>query len=941
MLGILSLAIALHLPGYSVDTWSTDDGLPSSATSILRTTDGYLWFGSFTGLVRFDGVRTVRITGLPNEEVLALRQDRAGNIWIGTNGGGLIRMRDNAFHSWTTKEGLTHDSVFAIGVDEDGGIWAGTPGGLNLLKDGRIRVFRAPELPDDFVQWIQHGPTGRLWITTRGGVCEIRGEAPACGAVTLPPDTRLNAAIQARDGAFWIGTPGSGFKRVQGATVTSFAGPIGGHIWSLLESRNGDIWIGHGRVGGVSVVRGDQLVLTLTERDGLPPNTVRALYEDPEGSIWIATDGGGVVRLRPKRVTTYTRADGLPHDIAKAIAETTDGSLWAGFNCGPVSRWTGVRFEPMFEREIGSYCTFAVTGARDGSLWIGTWGNGLFRWQLGRLRRYSTDDGLASNIVQLLFADSKGGIWVGSDDRSLSYLRDGTVTRFSASSGIGAPRVTSIAETPDGRIWIVSGSTLSTLEQGQFQPVGGADGLPAAAIGPLFVDRADHLWVSTAAGLFRRSGDRFESFAGAHPSLAVATTLMLDDGSGHLWIGTKNASLTRFLSSELDAFAAAGTPVTDTIVLDRRDGLPAGPDGTSAQRTRDGKLWFPTIRGIFVVDPSSIERNTVPPPVAIENVPGGRVRIAPGTSAFEFRYTGLSHLDPAKVAFRYQLEGFDESWVDAGTRRTAYYTRMAPGEYRFRVIAANNDGVWSAPAAVHVSVEPFIWEDRWFQSLALLLVIAATVLSTRAILARRTRQRVLGLEHERALDHERTRIARDLHDDLGSRLTKIALMADRGSTALAGEARSAIQAIDELVWTVNARNDTLEGFVAYAFAYAQEQLQAANMRLRFDAPDEIPCRPMTAHVRRQLFMAYKEALNNAVKHSGAAEVRVTCRIEDRAIELAIHDNGRGFDPAAATPTGNGLPGMSERLAAIGGRTEVRSAPAAGTTVEFKLAIAPA
>jgi ligand-binding sensor domain-containing protein/signal transduction histidine kinase len=939
VLGILSLALALQLPGFIVDTWTADDGVPASVTSILRTADGYLWFGSFSGLVRFDGVRAVRIAGLPNEEVLALREDRAGNIWMGTNGGGLVRMRDRVFQSWTTNEGLTHDSVYAIGVDDDGGIWAGTPGGLNLLKDGRLRVFRAPQLSDDFVQWIQRGPTGRLWITTRGGVCEIRGEVPACGAVGPPPNTTLNAAIEARAGAFWIGTAGSGFQRVQGAAVTRFAGRSG-HVWSLMESRNGDIWIGHGRVGGVSVVRGDQVLLTLTERDGIPPNTVRALYEDPEGSIWIGTDGGGVARLRPKRVTTYTRADGLPHDIAKAIAETTDGSVWAGFNCGPVSRWNGVRFEPMFEREIGSHCTFALTGARDGSLWIGSWGNGLFRWQLGRLTRYSTADGLASNIVQLLFEDSQGGIWVGSDDRNLSYLRDGTVTRFSASSGISAPRVTSIAETPDGRIWIVSGNTLSMLEQGQFQTVGESAGLPSVAIGSLFVDRADHLWVATARGLFRRSGDRFESFAGAHPSLAVATTLMVNDMSGHLWIGTRNSSLTRFLSTELDAFAATGTPVTDTIVLDRRDGLPAGPDGTSAQRTQDGTLWFPTIRGIFVVDPSAIERNSVPPPVAIENIPGGSVRIAPGTSAFEFHYAGLSHLDPEKVVFRYQLEGFDKSWVDAGTRRIAYYTRMTPGEYRFRVVAANNDGVWSAPAAVQVSVEPFIWETRWFRALALLLVISATVLSTRAILVRRTRQRVEALERERALDHERTRIARDLHDDLGSRLTKIALIADRGSAALAFEARSAIQAIDELVWTVNARNDTLEGFVAYALAYAQEQLQTAGMRLRVETPAVIPPRPMTADVRRQLFMAYKEALNNAVKHSGATEVRVACRIEDGAIELAIHDNGRGFDPAAATPTGNGLPGMSDRLAAIGGRTEVCSEPGGGTTVQFRLEIAP-
>jgi signal transduction histidine kinase len=369
---------------------------------------------------------------------------------------------------------------------------------------------------------------------------------------------------------------------------------------------------------------------------------------------------------------------------------------------------------------------------------------------------------------------------------------------------------------------------------------------------------------------------------------------------------------------------------------------------------RDGRLWFSTIDGIAMIDPAAFAPNPVAPRVVIESatlsgapaaLAASALTVPAGGPPLEITYTGLSFLAPKKMPFRYRLAGFDHEWTEAGTRRTAYYPHLPPGAYTFEVLAANSDGVWSpAPATLSVVVAPFWWERRSVQAAALVLLLAAMGLAVRSLTLRRAARRVRELEREQRVDRERRRIAQDLHDDIGARLTQLALMADREAGDartghVAAAARDTIQAMDELVWTVNARNDTAEAIVNYCAAYAEDYLRATGIRLRLQLPVTVAPMIVDADTRRQVFLCLKEALNNVVKHAHATEVQLAIAVAAGALDLEVRDNGRGFDAARDHATGNGLSGMAARAEAAGGRCEISSSAEAGTRVHVHVPLA--
>jgi signal transduction histidine kinase len=366
------------------------------------------------------------------------------------------------------------------------------------------------------------------------------------------------------------------------------------------------------------------------------------------------------------------------------------------------------------------------------------------------------------------------------------------------------------------------------------------------------------------------------------------------------------------------------------------------------------------------IDPTRIQRNPTPPPVAIEalsvdgkSVPfeNGRIEQAlpPSNQRLEFHYTGLSFVAPGQVMFRYKLEGIDTDWVNAGDFRTAYYSHLPAGSYRFRVIARNEDEVWNFEgAALTFTVAPYFWQTWWFVGLCALAVLSAVTWVVRSITRRRMLRRMQELERLHAIERERARIARDIHDDLGGNLTHIAILSqptrekirepDQAANVLSGiyrTARDGIRALDEIVWAVDPQHDTLDSLVSYMGKYAQDFLEPAQIVCRLDFPLDLPAWPLGAEIRHNLFLAFKETLNNTLKHAGATEVRISLSLEPQAFRLIIKDNGRGFRPSAAQPAeqgritgGHGLPNLERRLAGIGGRCEIKTSPTEGTEVAF-------
>ncbi|MBI1874424.1 MAG: ATP-binding protein [Acidobacteria bacterium] len=574
------------------------------------------------------------------------------------------------------------------------------------------------------------------------------------------------------------------------------------------------------------------------------------------------------------------------------------------------------------------------------------------------MQSYGRAEGLSDTTVGALFEDRDGVLWIGTDRGGLHRFANGKLSRaYDARDGVATGYLQSLGQDRDGRVWIGSNANgLTIYEAGRFRPPGPTERLPAQNIAGVFRDSRGDLWIGTAAnGLFRYRHGRYESFGKEQGLGDVLVALMIEDRDGNLWVSTTRG-ISRLERARIDAIAEGRDRSLDPIILDRTDGLltPEGSGGgfdPSGLRARDGRLWFSTIDGIVIIDPASFPINRIPPPVLVEGVTladrparpdaGGAIQVPAGTSSIELAYTAFSLLAPAKVRFRYRVVGFDADWHDVGARRTAYYSRLPPGTYRFEMMAANNDGIWSpAPASIALVVAPFLWERRDARVAAVAVLVIATALAVRSVSLRRARRRVAELEREQSLTRERSRIGRDLHDDLGSRLSHIALLADVADGHASGErisraAREAVHTMDELVWAVNARNDTVESFANYTAQFAEEHLRAAGLRCRLRIQPDLGARELAADTRRHVYLAFKEAVTNAVKHAQASEVRITIAIDDNTLVVEVMDDGRGLSPEYADPTGNGLRNMRERMDAAGGTIEIDSAPGRGTRLVFR------
>jgi ligand-binding sensor domain-containing protein/signal transduction histidine kinase len=960
---LLVIALAQAVPaaaqGRSIDRWSVEQGLPNNAlASILQTRDGYLWIATWAGTVRFDGVRFTPIaTNLPNDHARALFEDEDGSVWIGVAGSGLVRWRDNGSETFTVAQGLAGNDARTIVQDEGGRVWVGTENGLSIVEAGAIRTLRVAQgLPDNSVTNVALARNGDVWVATLKGVCRASAATSRCSAADLRAHGRADAVLEDRAGRVWIGSPQGLFPVHGDHPVCGTHCLTSDAVTTLRETRDGDIWAGFGS-GGVARLHAAGIDV-FGENDGLPKGNVVAMLEDAEGSLWVATYYGGLARIKPKRVRMFSTADGLTADAVGSIVQDRNGDIWAGAQCGPISVLRQERFVPQFAAEMRGACAWAIWPTSDGSLWIGTRGNGLYRWNGKRLDHFDGTDGLSDLHIAALFEDRDGTIWIGTELGGLHTYRDGRLSRaYGNADGVATPYIASFAQDRDGRVWIGSNANgLSVYEHGRFRTLPPEESPPTRNISGLLIDSRGDLWIGSAAnGLFRRRNGRYEPFGLDQGLGDRLVAVVIEDRDANLWVGTARG-ISRLTRERIEAVAEGRAASLDPIILDAADGMrnaegSGGGHDPSGLRDREGRLWFSTIDGIAVIDPESFVTNRVAPAVLVESArlddrpatrrADGSIEVPPGTSAIEIAYTAFSFLAPSKVQFRYRLAGYDETWHSVGSRRAAYYSRLPPGDYTLEVMASNNDGVWSTmPATMPLVVLPFIWERAWVQATALVLLLILTGGVVRVVTQRAAARRVADLERAHALERERTRIARDLHDDLGSRLALIAMMTERGmdTKQVSTAVRTAVESLDELVWTVNARHDTIEGFAAYAARFAEEHVGAAGLRLRLHFAPDLPATELRAETRRHLYLAYKEAVHNAVKHAQATEIQVTMTLDDATLTLEVADDGLGLQ-GPGDPTGNGLTNMRERLESIGGTVEIKARPAGGVSVVFRAPVA--
>jgi len=1015
---------------YLIDVWTADKGLPSSSvTAITQTPDGYLWVGTYNGLVRFDGARFVTFdpenaSALAHARVRKLSVDNQGVLYANTYDGSLTSFRQGVFAREWTGNG---------DKDPDVNLVSSAAGEVTfLLHRGSLR--RRPQNAAAGAGWEDVTPTNRvvgaLCLADGGGNIWYRaadrslGRLSGSGFDPLPPVAGLAGAqigCLATDaaGRLWAGTDqgiafwtGTNFKTVtptNGEPVREVAVLSineDGSYWAVVNGRvlkaSGRRWVReaetlsnlftgtltqmgaqpdhHGGVWFYEYSRGlihvdaDGRVRHFADELDFPGSRINCFFEDHEGNWWAGLDAGGLVRIRERRFQTMAAGPELSPKPAKSVCEDADGTVWIATLGNGVESWPveGKRASLPIPGDPSAEFAFCVYPDLAGRLWVSAGQEDLFVLNPDGLKRVSP----GVHGVKTILADHAGRIWVGTKN-GLFTASPGSPAAFNLNQGIGRRDVRALSEDRQGALWVGSESgTLYRLAHETVTAFHPGDNQPSSqAILALLADEDGTVWAGTfRGGLLRFQDGQFVRFGKREGLPDNVISQILDDGRGNLWLGS-NQGIIRVAKATLNQNALNRSNQLSCIVYGRSDGLPSLECSSGYQpaawRGQDGRLWFTTLKGAVSVQPADVHANQLPPPVVIEDVlldgislasaPDAgtsaenagiinlnheqRLDIRPGKHRVEFQFTGISLVSSERVKFRYQLEGEDPSWIEAGSRRFAPYSYLPPGEYRFHVIACNSDGTWNNTGdSLRLKVWPHFYETLWFRVLASLLVIGVVSGVIRHTATLRLRRKMEQLERQHVLERERTRIAKDIHDDLGASLTLIAVLGDLAKKEktgdriekMSGMAREAVKSLDEIVWAVNPRNDTLAHLIDYAGQFATDYLRDAGIRCLLDVPEQTPVREVPANVRHNLFLVVKEALQNIVKHSRATEVWLRISATGQNLKIVVEDNGCGFEHPPENALADGLRNIRQRLEEIGARCQLQSRPGAGTVVTIEL-----
>jgi signal transduction histidine kinase/ligand-binding sensor domain-containing protein/DNA-binding response OmpR family regulator len=762
----LNPRLALTQFGHSV--WTTSNGLPQdSVRAIAQTADGYLWFATNGGLARFDGVNfTVfgesNVPLMKQTKLTAMRAAPDGTLWIGMGNGGLLRYHNGGFEKVGAKC-LPNTGIRALLMDSRGKLWIGADKGLARL-DGDLCTSVFTGGWEANVHVLLEHPAGTVWVGANNGLHRFEGGGER--AFTTEdglPDNSIWGLAPGTGGALWIGTHTGGLSEYRHGTFREYDGRDGKlpGIAALLSDRDGALWIGTDG-GGVSRLAGGKLTSYQT-RDGLSNQVIRCLYEDTEGSVWTGTAGGGINRFKEYRVTMRTMREGLPSDSIRSLQQDHSGDIWLGAANG-VARLRASGGVVVYGSKDGLAHDgmFPVIYDRRNNLWAASEDGVLQRFR-GEPKGRAEREWRFRPAIRLLFEQRDGTVWAASAD-SLIGFRGNSMEVFGKSQGLTSVPVTAMAEGVDGAIWVGTTLGVQRFDHGQFGPVLARRGGRQTVTG-MHVDHAGHLWAVTSSGLNRIAGTHFTPFTPAEGVPETDMGWILEDDDGYLWIMGRDGML-RISRADLDAVAEGHKRAVQAQRFGVADGMRGSSEFAfgstpSAWKGRDNKLYFATYGGMLEVDPARLTISPYAPPVLIERVTDGRQKpvgaggwIRAGGN-LEFHYTALSFLLAEFTQFRYRLEGFDADWVEAGTRRAAYYTNIPPGTYRFRVAARNVGGAWNESAASFpVEARPRFYQTFWFAGLCLVAASFAGVafyqLRTRKL--RRSERRLTERVEERTAE---------------------------------------------------------------------------------------------------------------------------------------------------------------------------------------------
>ncbi len=944
---------------YLHTSWTQEEGTSLPAVQALaQTADGFLWLGTANGLIRFDGLRFVHWQPpagetIPGGDVLFLQPAAQGSLWIGTSSGIARLVNGHLIRYPAVERWLNGARLVDLFQAHDGNLWligvnADQPSLALAKADGLLRVYGVADgLPPERLQKLFEDGSGNLWLGTKSRLCRWTPAVPA--DCSLFP--QVNAVL--------LGQTGEGNLFVWDAIGHRFLSRSGEKLPSLdpaMEPRltardhEGNHWIG---TAGQGLLRwnGTQAE-RLTRKDGLSSDFVNALMEDREGNFWVGT-ARGIDRFRDPKVLRLSTANGLSSDVILAVQATADGAIWVGTSGGGLNRVAGRQVTPYpASAGLPSSSLHSLSEDTAGRLWIGGAPGLAYRTPEGFVPVPAPD---GTPIVVMAMAErAPGRMAVATFKRQLLEIRDGTAQPLTL-PGLEKKDIYRLQKTPDGTLWIgYYQGGLTAVRGNAAKTYTASDGLADGAVLAISHDRAGSLWVGTATGLSRWRHGVWTTWDQRHGFTAGAVLGIMEDNGDGLWLVTGQGIL-RLPRTVLSATPDGSPGPLAFTVYGRAEGLRlsgASIANPRIARSADGRLWVATGDGVAILNPDKIRRNSVPPPVAFEQVQvdGKSLDTAvPGGLRFrgqelEISYTGLSFTDPENVRFRYWLEGVDRNWIDAGTRRNVTYVNLSPGQYRFRVLAANSEGVWNTTgAALPFFIVPYFYQTVWFKA----LVVVLLMVSVRTVYLLRVKYLVARFN---AIQQERTRLTRELHDSLLQGFAGVVMQLEavdrqfeshpetsrRRLAKAIGQAEESLREARNVMSSMRLpelENRTLPEALSDAGSKATE-----GTGIAFQLGVKGHARLLPYEMQANLFLIGREAVTNSVNHSHARRIATQLVYSAKEVCLTVQDDGLGFDPEIRKEGHWGVAGMRERAKQMGGTIRIDSQPDRGTKIELAVPV---
>lgn len=966
---VFALEPTKSISQYIQRSWSDKTGLPiNTVNSITQSKDGYLWLATYEGIARFDGKGFVIFN---EQNTLTLKTNQFfvstaasdGSVWFGTKGEGAIRYKDGVFQAFTTKEGLAGDDVTAIYETRDGSIWLGTlKNGLSCLKDGVFQNYTNDELNQQTIWNFAETADGSLWIGTnrlpfrfKNGEFQFFSQADG---LTLKSSASMTVDKQGR---VWIGGTG-GLNVWENERFTDYTKhfKLESVVMALFSDKDEGLWVGTSSNGLIRYRDGQ--IEKFDTSDGLTSNSIIHFYEDREGSLWVSAESGGLNQFLNGNVTSISTNQGLANDSLGGLIETRDGRMWITHNEGLSFISDGKITNLSLDNGLPGSTGWALCAPRDGSLWIASGGQDLWRLNNGKFQKFGASEGIPRQNLNAMLEDSTGVFWLAMAGGLFRW--QGEEKRlFTKQDGLIDDIVQTILESKNGSLWVGTINGLQNFDGEKFTTYTVENGLPDNTIRALLEDEKGILWIATDGGLARmREGGKIDSFTFQNGLFNNAIHAILPDDSSNLWMSS-NTGVFRVSKDELERFAKGEIEKFESVVYGVADGMKTreanGGTGIfpAGWRARDGKLWFASEGGAVVIDPNNLFKNTIAPEVLIEEIffddkpfrPSEKINVPAEVNRLEFGFSAISLRAPDKIKFQYQLSGYDKEWhvAPAGERQISY-TNLPPGDYTFRVKAANEDGVWNETGAnLPLYVAPRFYQTWWFYALCALGVLGIGFLLYHLRLRQMQHRFALVLE-------ERTRIAREIHDTLAQNFLATSLQLEAAEETLNGSPNPALQkhlaeartlareglkeARNSISSLRHQKNFEEKSLVADLEKFAHQAVADKEINLKFKVSGRV--RKYSELIEHNLFRIGQEAINNAIKHAAPKTIAVELNFNPQNLQLRVADDGRGFDKqiAAAKNVTNGsgssygLVGLKERAKIIGAQFEVESAKGKGTTV---------